>query len=654
MAGRVHIRSRRFGGPTIAVAAALAAIGAALYFAVAAPRFGTEPAAPASSAAPAPIRTVVLITIDTLRADRVGAYGWAAARTPAMDALAARGIRFTRAFATAPITLPSHASLLTGLYPPGHGSRHNGMRMGSGPPSMAAILRERGWATGAFVGAFPLDRRFGLDRGFDQYGDRMPRGPDGRLLNERPGRQVVDEALAWVRGVGDSPPTGDSPLFLWVHLFEPHAPYEPDPARGPESRAAPAAARYDDEVARADVEVGRLLAGLGARAASALVVIAGDHGEAFGEHGEIAHSVFLYDTTLRVPLVMAGPGIRGGRASDVEVSLADVLPTVLDVLGLPARDVDGVSLGPILTGGSIAARDLYAETFAPLYDFGWSSLRSVRSGGWKYMAAPTPELYNLASDGGEERNEAATDPVRARELAARVAKYSGAEPSGQAAQAERLDAESRGRLAALGYVTAAPSSSPGSRPDPKDRREMAARMARVVTGELQGAALRDALEAIIADDPRNGQAQMRLGYALVESGDLRGAERHFMAALAASMPTADVHLGLALCFASTGRPREAARALQEARRIEPGNPVVEANLGSLALEAGDAAAAAEYLGAALRIDPDLHHARFNLARALARQGRRAEALAEAQGLLQRLPASAPQRQEVERLVAALR
>ena len=179
-------------------------------------------------------------------------------------------------------------------------------------------------------------------------------------------------------------------------------------------------------------------------------------------------------------------------------------------------------------------------------------------------------------------------------------------------------------------------------------------MAQVVTGELQGAALRTALEAIIADDPRNGQAQMRLGYALVEYGDLRGAERRFNAALAASMPTADVHLGLAMCFASTGRPREAARALEEARRIEPGNPVVEANLGALALETGDAAAAAEYLRAALTIDPDLHQARFNLARALAKQGRRADALKEAETLLQRLPAQAAQRAEVQRLVAALR
>ena len=566
-----------------------------------------------------------------------------------MDALAARGVRFTRAFATAPITLPSHASLLTGLYPPGHGSRHNGMRMSDRPATLATVLRDQGWATGAFVAAFPLDRRFGLDRGFDRYGDRMPRGPDGRFLNERPGSQVVDEALAWIGGIGDRP------ALLWVHLFEPHAPYEPDPARGPEGQSAPASVRYDDEVVKADGGIGRMVAGLGERMASALVIVAGDHGEAFGEHGEIAHSVFLYDTTLHVPLIMAGPGINAAPAGrDADVSLADVFPTVLEILNLPPRDVDGVSLLPLAEGGAMAARDLYAETFAPLYDFGWSSLRSVRSGGWKYIAAPSPELYNLASDSGEERNETGREPARESEFAARVAKYSGPEPQDQAAPGETLDAESRGRLAALGYVTSGPSSSAGSRPDPKDRREMAARMARVVTGELQGGALRTALESIVADDPRNGQAQMRLGYALAEQGDLRGAERHFKAALAASMPTADVHLGLALCFASTGRPQEAARALQEARRIEPGNPVVEANLGALALEAGDAAAAAEYLGVALRIDPDLHQARFNLARALARQGKRAEALAEAQTLLQRMPAAAPQRQEVERLIGALR
>jgi len=634
-------RGRVFG---IAIGLAVVAAGVAVVLLTL--RSG-RPNAPAVSHVAA--RSLVLITVDTLRADRVGAYGWKAARTPAMDAIAARGVRFQRAFAPAPITLTSHASLLTGLYPPGHGSRHNGMRVRGDVATLATVLREQGWATGAFVGAFPLDRRFGLDRGFERYGDRMPRTSDGRLLNERPGRVVVDEALNWLNGVGDRR------FFLWVHLFEPHAPYEPDAARGPNGGTLPPGLRYDDEIARADVEIGRLLAGLGARISTALVVVAGDHGEAFGEHGEITHSIFLYDTTLRVPLIMAGPGMGAGpSAPKSDVSLLDVFPTVLDALGLPRRDVDGVSLLPLARGDTISARDIYAETFAPLLDFGWSSLRSVRSGPWKYVAAPSPELYDVAGDPGEERNQEPAQEQVVRDMAARVAKYSGPElPAAPAGQ--QPDSEARSRLGSLGYVSASSSGArTADRPDPKDRRELAARVAQVAAGELQGAPLRTTLEAIIAEDPRNGQAQMRMGYALIDSGDLRRAESHFRAALAAAMPTADAHLGLALCLASTGRREEAVRVLMDARRIEPGNAVVEANLGSLALDGGDNARAIESLGSAIQLDPDLHQARFNLARALARMGRRDEARKEAQTLLDRLPAQAPQRSEVQRLLAALR
>jgi len=594
-------------------------------------------------------RSLVLVTVDTLRADRVGAYGWKAARTPAMDGIAGRGVRFLHAFAPAPITLTSHASLLTGLYPPGHGSRHNGMRVRGDVATLATVLHDQGWATGAFVGAFPLDRRFGLDRGFERYGDRMPRSSEGRLLNERSGRVVVDEALDWLKGIGARR------FFLWVHLFEPHAPYEPDAARGPDGGTLPPGLRYDDEIARADVEIGRLLAGLGERISTTLVVVAGDHGEAFGEHGEITHSIFLYDTTLRVPLIMAGPGMGAGpSAPKSDVSLVDVCPTVLDALGLPRRDVDGVSLLPLVRGEAISARDLYAETFAPLLDFGWSSLRSVRSGAWKYVAAPSPELYDLSSDPGEDHSVGQGQESRVGNMAARVAKYSGPElPAAPAG--EQPDSEARSRLGALGYVSAGASGArTADRPDPKDRRELAARIAQVAAGELQGAALRTTLEAIIAEDPRNGQAQMRLGYAVIESGDLRRAESHFRAAVAAGMPTADVHLGLALCLASTGRRDEAVRVLLDARRIEPGNAVVEANLGSLALDGGDNARAIESLRSALEFDPDLHQARFNLARALARMGRRDEARKEAQTLLDRLPAQAPQRAEVQRLISALR
>jgi arylsulfatase A-like enzyme len=270
---------------------------------------GVTPATP-------PVRDVLLITIDTLRADSVGAYGAANAQTPALDGLARDGARFERAWAPAPITLPSHASLLSGRYPTAHGSRHNGMAVSASIPTLATALNDAGFATAAFVSAFPLDRRFGLARGFDVYDDELPRTTDGRPLNERPGAQTVDRAIEWLRA------RSESRLFLWVHLFDPHAPY------GTPDAGTSVQARYAQEVTAADREVGRLLSALGDRAASTLVVATADHGEAFGEHGETGHSIFVYDTTLRVPLVLRGPGIPPGRVVADDVSLVDVPPTL--------------------------------------------------------------------------------------------------------------------------------------------------------------------------------------------------------------------------------------------------------------------------------------------------------------------------------------
>ena len=484
---------------------AVAVIGVAVYRQQAAtsPGGGT----PAEVRRP---RHVVIVTVDTLRADRVGAYGWRDARTPAIDGLATRGARFDRAFAAAPITLPSHASLLSGLYPPGHGSRHNGMRVRDGVATLATVLREQGWATGAFVGAFPLDRRFGLNRGFLRYGDRMSRTDEGRLLNERSGRIVVDEALEWARSV-----TADQRMFLWVHLFEPHAPYEPNRSVGRgccRQRCGRRWWRWPTEIVHT--------AGLAERAASTLVVVAGDHGEAFGEHGEISHSLFVYDTTLQVPLILAGPGIPPlSPPVSAPVSLVDVLPTVLDLCGLPRRDTDGLSLVPLLQGRPIDRRDLYAESFAPLLDFGWSSLRAIRSGSLKYIGASQPELFDVDQDPSEQHNLAGSRREEAQQLAARVESWAGAElPAEQALSG--IDAGVRARLNALGYVSgAADSAASGTRPDPKDRRELAARLALVFSGELNGTDLRRALQKLADEDPQNAQVRTRLGYSLIDASD---------------------------------------------------------------------------------------------------------------------------------------
>jgi choline-sulfatase len=625
-----------------------------------------------ATASAAKIDAVVLITIDTLRADRVGAYGWRAARTPAIDALAARGVRAERAYATAPITLPSHASLLTGVYPARHGARHNGMRMKASVPTLAEMLRARGFATGAFVAAFPLDRRFGLDRGFDVYGDTLPRGADGRPRNERSGQAVVDEALAWV---AKTSAPGGRPLFLWVHLFEPHAPYEADASMGVGGHSVVGrgvSERYDDEIARADRQVARIVDAFAARRASTAFIVTADHGEAFGEHGEVGHSLFVYDSTLRVPLILAGPGIDSGDRPYVDqrpVSLVDIVPTVIHLVGLPPVEVNGLSLLPL--SAEQRGRELYAESFAPLLDFGWSPLRTVRDGADKYIAAPKPELYDVANDPAESHNLVAS-PERAKTvqmLAGRMKRFAYAErintPEELKGKAAPVDREAVARLQSLGYVGAKADRAAVAaaeeavnpwrgRPDPKDRIEMAARIGQVTSGELHGPALRAALERIVRDDPTNGQMRMRLAFALQESGDCAAAVPHFEAAIAAAVPSADPHLGLAECLAATGRADAARRALVAADRLEPGNPIVSANLGLMALDAGRVAEAIDRLKAALSRVPDLHEARFALARAYARDGNRDAAAREAQELLTRMPADAPQRAEVERLLAVVR
>jgi arylsulfatase A-like enzyme/Flp pilus assembly protein TadD len=606
-------------------------------------------------------RNVVLITIDTLRADHVGAYGYARARTPALDAIAAGGATFERAYAAAPITLTSHATLLTGRYPPGHGARDNGMRMAADVPTLATVLHARGFRTAAFVAAFPLDHQFGLNRGFDVYSDRLHRLPNGQLANERPAADVINDAIAWLRTTiapAASSPPGPRPaasLFLWVHLFDPHAPYG-DPASG-----RSAIDRYDDEIATADREVARLLEAIATIRADTVVAVAGDHGEAFGEHGEYAHSVFVYDTTLRVPLVIGGPGISPGTRITTAVSLADLAPTILrqvdpqaplkrDATGRDLGEVDGVDLSSAFGGGALPRRELYAESFAPLVEFGWAPLRAIRADGWKLIAAPRPELFDIERDPGEQTNAAANQPAVTQRLADRASRYSGPDLPTTAA----IDAEAAQRLRALGYSgVGSRGSAAGSRADPKDRRELAARIAQVTSGELAGAALVAALESIVRDDPRNGQAHLRLAYARLQSGDCARAEPEFHAAAASGLPAADIYLGLATCLGRRNDLAGAERALDQARRLEPDNPAVTANIGILRAAKGDYAGAIAALSAALAADPNLHEARFNLALAYARAGRRTDAAAAARDLIARLPPGSPQRAEIERFLRAV-
>ena len=329
------------------------------------------------------------------------------------------------------------------------------------------------------------------------------------------------------------------------------------------------------------------------------------------------------------------------------VGLVDLAPTLVAQMGLRPFDADGVDLSASLAGVEPAARDLYAETFAPLLDFGWSPLRSLRSGTFKYIAAPKPELFRLDADPAESRNLFAADAARAASLADRVDRIS---PSTLAAAAA-LEPDAAARLQSLGYVSGSPSPKGIARADPKDKRELAMRIAQVTSGELEGAALRAALEQILAEDPANPQAHVRLGYQLVDAQQCGAAERHFRAAIAGHLPGADAYLGLASCQAAAHQPDAAGATLRLAEAAEPGNPVVAANRGILLSDAGRMSEALPLLQRALALDPDFHEARFNLAVAYLRSGRRQDAAREATELLRRLPAAAPQRPEVQRLLA---
>ena len=514
---------------------------------------------------------IVLVSIDTLRADHVGAYGDEAAHTPALDGLAARGARFVHALSPAPLTLPSHASLLTGLEPPRHGVRHNStFRLATGLPTLAEVLAEQGFTTAAFVGAIVLDRQYGLARGFEVYDDQMdPRRAAGdKGFAERRADRVVDAAINWLS-------SAPARFFLWVHLYDPHGDYAPPPG----FRAAFPGQPYRGEIAFADAQIGRLLDAVEGRFPDGrtLIVATSDHGEAGGEHGEVTHSMAIYDSTQHVPLLMQGPGIRPGTEVEETVSLVDVAPTILEQVGAPPlEEVDGVSLVPRLRGDRSPPRPVYLETVAPQIDFGWSPLLGLVADGYKYIRAPRPELYHLADDQTETHDLAVELPDLVKQLDDALAKHL----TGPTTPPQRLEPDSATResLEALGYVVEGETTGIGDR----------------TLGQVGGIDPKDAREDLI----------------------------HMMAAMR---------------LVGLGRPEQALARLEGARE---GGRVVWQLRAEAALAAGDAIAAETFARRALEASPELVTGKLRLGRVLERQERWEEARALYQDVEKRDPAQA--------------
>jgi arylsulfatase A-like enzyme/Tfp pilus assembly protein PilF len=571
---------------------------------------------------------VVLITVDTLRADAVGFAGNRLVSTPTLDRLAAAGRVYADTHAHNVVTLPSHTNILTGLYPFQHGVRENsGFKLPASVPTLATYLRRAGYATGAFVGAFPLDARFGLGAGFDRYDDAFPRGsnPDEYRFAERRGDQVVKPALAWWRS------ERGHRRFLWVHLYDPHAPYDPPEPFASRFKAHP----YLGEVTAADSFLEPLVAPfLEGKEPAALIVFTADHGEALGEHGELTHGLFAYEATLKVPLVVWGPGVPPGR--DLRPARhVDIVPTVLAALRLPApAGLPGRSL--LAPPPPAAAAVSYFEALTATLTRGWAPLRGTLRERRKLIDLPLPELYNLGDDPGEERNLYDQDRRTARLLAAALPTESVWPPA-----KGKVSSEEAARLGSLGYVTATASHAGPytAADDPKrllaidqeiqrgialyaarryaeaaavDRKVIAERPATPEAYEQLALALRQlerhdeaiaALQSAVAKGLGGETMRRQLGLALCDAGRPREAVAVLAPVAGRGEPETVAAYGLAL--GDAGRYPEAVAELKRAAAASPADPEPLQNLGVISLRMELPAEAQRYLESALRLNDHL-------------------------------------------------
>jgi arylsulfatase A-like enzyme/cytochrome c-type biogenesis protein CcmH/NrfG len=612
-------------------------------------------------------QNVLLITIDTLRADALSAYG-GPAQTPTLDRLAAEGARFTFAHAHAVVTLPSHTTILSGLLPYEHGMRDNsGFRVRAGTPTLATRLKARGFATGAFVGGFPLTKRFGLTPGFDIYDDQMPetRGAIEISMPERPAADVVSRAVTWV---GQQ----QEPFFGWVHVFDPHSPYHP-----PQDLAGAYATQpYYGEVAAVDRALAPLVDRLRTLSRSTLVIVTADHGESLGDHGELTHGMFAYEPTLRVPLILSHINQDDDEAStgvvvDAPARHIDIVPTVLDVLGIE-RDpsLSGASLREAIAGVAGGDRPAYFESMTYNLVRGWAPLRGVLRERTKYIDLPLPELYDLIADPGEASNLAVSQRDRVQVLTNLLRTFNVAPPD----RPGRETAEAAAVLRSLGYVQGtAPAKAAYTEADDPKRLVAIDRDLHRAAELNQSGRRQDAvamLESVIARRPDTADAYMSLAYAFWEAGDPRRAIAVLEKGLSSGAPDRDIRIrlgiylaeshidstkairllegmstedvealnGLGVAYGDAGRYADALRTFRQILALDPTNGLAYQNLASIVLREALASReeparraklqeAEAHARKGIEVDPALADAYTTLGVVLSTTGRKPDAIA---------------------------
>ncbi|MDP9268187.1 MAG: sulfatase-like hydrolase/transferase [Acidobacteriota bacterium] len=546
---------------------------------------------------------VYLVTIDTLRADHVGCYGDTRVQTPALDRLCKDGLRFAQAFTPSPITNSSHASILTGLMPSTHGVTDFAVPLRSGRPTLAEMLHGAGYHTAAFIGAVILDSRTlapGFDRGFDFYFN-FPGRPAGKSRYgrvERRGMTVVQRAEQWIA-------QARGPRFAWVHLYDPHDPYDPPPPYLARYRDRP----YDGEIAYADSALAEFLRFLDRRGLyrDAIIIVVGDHGEGLGEHGEDTHGIFLYDSTLHVPLIVKlSRHESSGAVIAAQVRTIDIVPTLVDVLQLPVTSqFEGATLRPFWSAHGAVDRVALGETDYPLR-FGWAPLRSVRSGAFKYIEAPRPELYDLNADRGESINiyqPWVPEVQRLRKVLADADLRPGA------AQASAVPPATVAELRALGYLGNDPgvtTANPGSLlPDPKDKIAEQNLLHRAMLADEDGnlAATRAALHKVLELDPSSPTGLLQYGDLELRAGNHREAAGLLARAREVRPDDAGAAWSLGRALYQLGEYGQARQALESSLKLRSGQFEARILLASTCTHLGDLAAAEDQLEAAILLEP---------------------------------------------------